>query len=236
MSRVSCRSSVEKAIAMFASRDAMGLPPKKVLRTSSELLDFGRDDFRRLRGQGQEREEIASSCRVRSESAFEASKGVFVLEQGDHHALCSRVLTLAEPGIAATRRRPDGVGMASEDSESLGLLALSETETGESKEHGGASAWIRIELPETGNFIFARSRRALRVQPEEHRRRPAEVREVRLRQGLLRPTRPRKLSDPRLRLPEVRPRRGPRRSGLVRLPDREGRVGRRMRLEDDVHV
>ena len=214
----------------------MGLRPKKVLRPSSEVLDFVRDDFRRLRRQGQKSEEIASSCRVRSESAFEASKGVFVLEQGDHHALRRRMLTLAEPGIVATRRRPDGVGMASQDSESLGLLALSETESSESKEHGGASAQIRIELPQTGNFIFARSRRALRVQPEEHRRRPAEVREVRLRQGLLRPTRPRKLSDPRLRMPEVRPRRGPRRSGLVCLPDREGRVGRRMRLEDDVHV
>src|SRR5947208_1742809 len=80
MSRVSCRSSTEKAIATFAPRDAMGLPPKKVLRTLSEVLDFVRDDFRRLRRQGQESEEIASSCRVRSESAFEASKGVFVLQ------------------------------------------------------------------------------------------------------------------------------------------------------------
>src|SRR6266566_5630336 len=189
MSRVSCRSSVEKAIAMFAPRDAMGLPPKKVLRTSSEVLDSVRDDFRRLRRQGQESEEIASSCRVRSESAFEASKGVFVLEQGDYHALRRRMLTLAEPGIAATRRCPDCFGMASEDSESLGLLALSETESSKSKEHGERSARIRIELPETGNFISARRRRAFRVQPEEHRRRPAEVREVRLRQGLLRPTR-----------------------------------------------
>src|SRR2546430_10271771 len=225
MSRVSCRSSVEKAIAMFAPRDAMGLPPKKVLRTSSEVLDSVRDDFRRLRRQGQESEEIASSCRVRSESAVEAPKGVFVLEQGDHHALRRRMLTLAEPRVAATGRLPDRVGVASEDSESLGLLALPETEPGESKEHGRGSARIRIELPQTGNFISARSRRAFRVQPEEHRRRPAEVREVRLRQGLLRPTRPRKLSDPRLRLSELRPRRGPRRSGLVCLPDPAGPFG-----------
>src|SRR5206468_10762188 len=137
MSRVSCRSRTEKAIATFAPRDAMGLPPEKVLRTLSEVLDFVRDDFRRLRRQGQESEEIASSCRVRSESAFEASKGVFVLEQGDHHALRRRMLTLAEPHVAATRRRPNRVGMASEDSESLGLLALSDTESSKSKEHGG---------------------------------------------------------------------------------------------------
>src|SRR5207237_3828923 len=162
MSRVSCRSSVKKAMATFAPGDAMGLPPKKVLSTSSEVLDFVRDDFRRLHRQGQESEEIASSCRVRSESAFEASKGVFVLEQGDHHALRRRMLTLAEPGIAATRRRPNRVGMASEDSESLGLLALSETESSESKEHGERSARIRIELPETVNFISTRRRRSLR--------------------------------------------------------------------------
>src|SRR5437879_4099816 len=236
MSRVSCRSSTEKAIATFAPRDAMGLPPKKVLRTSSEVLDSVRDYFRRLRRQGKESEEIASSCRVRSESAFEASKGVFVLEQGDHHALRRRMLTLAEPRVPASGRGPDRRSVPPEDSESLGLLALPETEPGESKEHGRGSARIRIELAGTGNFMFARSRRPLRVQPEEHLRRPAEVREVRLRQGLLRPTRPRKLSDPRLRMPEVRPRRGPRRSGLVCLPDREGRVGRRMRVEDDVHV
>src|SRR2546430_10281201 len=122
MSRVSCRSSTEKAIATFAPRDAIGLPPKKVLRTSSEVLDFVRHDFRRLRREGQENEEIASSCRVRSESAFEASKGVFVLEQGDHHALRRRMLTLGEPRVAASGRGPDRVGMASEDSESLGLL------------------------------------------------------------------------------------------------------------------
>src|SRR3989440_11724687 len=100
MSRVSCRSSAEKAMATFAPRDAMGLPPKKVLRASSEVLDFVRDDFRRLRRQGEESEEIASSCRVRSESAFEASKGVFVLEQGDHHALRRRNVDLGR----ATRR------------------------------------------------------------------------------------------------------------------------------------
>src|SRR5437879_6987655 len=135
MSRVSCRSNSETAIACFAPRYAMCLRPKKVLRPSSEVLDFVRDDFRRLRRQGQKSEEIASSCRVRSESAFEASKGVFVLEQGDHHALRRRMMALAEPGIAATRRPPDGVGMASEDSESLGLLALSETAPSESKEH-----------------------------------------------------------------------------------------------------
>src|SRR5947208_15340776 len=103
MSRVSCRSSTEKAIATFAPRDAMGLPLKKVPRTSSEVLDFVRDDFRRLRRQGQESEEIASSCRVRSEPAFEASKGVFVREQGDHHPLCRRLFTLAKPGITAPR-------------------------------------------------------------------------------------------------------------------------------------
>src|SRR3989440_12499751 len=203
MSRVSCRSSVEKAMATFAPQDAMGLPPKKVLRPSSEVLDSVRHDFRRLRREGQKSEEIASSCRVRSESAFEASKGVFVLEQGDHHALRRRMLTLGEPRVAASGRGPDRRSVPPEDSESLGLLAFPETEPGESKELGGASARIRIELPDTGNFISARSRRALRVQPEEYRRRPAEVREVRLRQGLLRPTRPRKLSDPRLRLPEV---------------------------------
>src|SRR5438552_1423995 len=140
MSRVSCRSSTEKAIATFAPRDAMGLPPKKVLRTSSEVLDFVRDDFRRLRRQGQESEEIASSCRIRTESAFEASKGVFVLEQGDHHALRRRMLTLAEPHVAATPRRPARVGMASEDSESLGLLALPEAAPAESKEPGGGRA------------------------------------------------------------------------------------------------
>src|SRR5436309_12630800 len=114
----------------------MGLPPKQVLRTLSEVLDSVRDDFRRLRRQGQESEEIASSCRVRSESAFEASKGVFVLEQGDHHALRRRMLTLAEPRVAATRRRPDRIGMASEDSQALGFLALPETAPGESKENG----------------------------------------------------------------------------------------------------
>src|SRR2546430_15885698 len=115
MSRVSCRSSVEKAIAMFAPRDAMGLPPKKVLRTSSELLDSVRDDFRRLRRQGQESEEIASSCRVRSGSAFEASNGVFVLEQGDHHALRRPMLNLAGPRDAAKPRTPARVGLASKD-------------------------------------------------------------------------------------------------------------------------
>ncbi len=94
----------------------MGLRPKKVLCTSSEVLDFVRDDLRRLRRQGQESEEIASSSWVRSESAFEASKGVFVLEQSDYHALRRRMLPLAEPRVAATRRRPDGVGVASEDS------------------------------------------------------------------------------------------------------------------------
>src|SRR5207244_12668561 len=129
MSRVSCRSSAEKAIAMFAPRDAMGLRPKKVLRPSSEVLDFVRDDFRRLRRQGQESEEIASSCRVRSESAFEASKGVFVLEQGDYHALRRRLLTLAAPGIAATRPCPDCFGMATKESASLGLRPLSETDS-----------------------------------------------------------------------------------------------------------
>src|SRR5437773_9897374 len=108
MSRVSCRSSTEKAIATFAPRDAMGLPPKKVLRTLSEVLDFVRDDFRRLRRQGQESEEIASSCRVRSESAFEASKGVFGLEQGDYHALRRRMLTLAEPRSEERRVGKEG--------------------------------------------------------------------------------------------------------------------------------
>src|SRR5204862_2525882 len=122
--------------------------------------------------------------------AFRGSQGVFARQKCDYPALPRRVVNLARAGIAATRRCPDCFGMVSEDSESLGLLALSETESCKSKEHGGASARIRIELAQTGNFIFARSRRALRVQPEEHRGRPAEVREVRLRQGLLRPTRP----------------------------------------------
>src|SRR3989440_7896958 len=143
MSRVSCRSSAEKAMATFAPRDAMGLPPKKVLRASSEVLDPVRDDFRRLRRQGQESEEIASSCRVRSESAFESSKGVFVLEQGDHHALRRRMLPLAEPSVAASGRGPDRRSVPPEDSQSFGLLALPKAEPGESKEHGGASAWIR---------------------------------------------------------------------------------------------
>src|SRR5436853_2166648 len=113
MSRVSCRSSVKKAMATFAPRDAMGVPPKKVLRTSSEVLDSVRDDFRRLRRQGQESEEIASSCRIRTESAFEASKGVFVLEQGDHHTLRRWLLILAEPHVAATLRRPNCVVIVS---------------------------------------------------------------------------------------------------------------------------
>src|SRR5438552_12163674 len=98
MSRVSCRSSTEKVIATFAPRDAMGLPPKRVLRTLSEVLAFVRDDFRRLRRQGQESEEIASSCRGRSESAFVASKGVFVREQGGYHALRRRLWSLRGPG------------------------------------------------------------------------------------------------------------------------------------------
>src|SRR5438270_13473838 len=101
MSRVSCRSSTEKVIATFAPRHAIGLPPKKVLRTSSEVLDSVRDDFRRLRRQGQESEEIASSWRDRSESAFEASKVVFVLEQGDHYAPRRRLLTLHVQCVAA---------------------------------------------------------------------------------------------------------------------------------------
>src|SRR2546425_11105718 len=70
------------------------------------------------------------------------------------------------------------------------------------------------DLPETGKFMFARRRGAHNVQPEEHRSGAPEVREVRLRQGLLRPALPRKLSDPRLRLSEVRPRRGPGRARL----------------------
>src|SRR5205809_6328038 len=101
MSRVSCRSSTEKAIATFAPRDAMGLPPKKVLRTLSEVLDFVRDDFRRVRRQGQESEEIASSCRVRAESAFEGPKVVFVLDQGDYHAVRRRMFTMAVRAIEA---------------------------------------------------------------------------------------------------------------------------------------
>src|SRR2546430_16692430 len=104
MSRVSCRSSAEKAIATFAPRDAMGLPPKKVLRPSSEVLDFVRHDFRRLLREGQKSEEIASSCRVRSEPAFEASMGVFVLEQGDHIGLTRRQLTCGLPTVAASVR------------------------------------------------------------------------------------------------------------------------------------
>src|SRR5207245_9031866 len=51
---------------------------------------------------------------------------------------------------------------------------------------------IQVPNPETGNFMPARRRGADNVQPEEHRLGAPEVREVRLRQGLLRPALPRK--------------------------------------------
>src|SRR2546421_13083141 len=203
MSRVSCRSSAEKAIATFAPgtrwashRKRFSVPHPRSWTsygtTSGGCVVRGRRAKKSPPRAGSDR---SRPSRRRRESSS-SNRAITT------HSVAG-MLTLAEPRVAATRRRPDRVGMASEDSESLGLLAFPETEPGESKEHGGASARIRIELPDTGNFIFARSRRARRVQPEEYRRRPAEVREVRLRQGLLRPTRPRKLSDPRLRLPEV---------------------------------
>src|SRR3989475_8855125 len=181
----------------------MGDRPKKGSRCLHQVLNFVGDDFRGLRCQGEEGKKIAAPSRIRPESAFEASKGVFVFEQRDYDALVRGMLPLAEPGVSTARCRFDCRGVASEDSESLDLLALPESKPSESEEHGGASAPTRKELAGTGNFISARGRRARRVQPEGHRGRPAEVREVRLRQGLLRPTRPRKLSDPRLRLPEV---------------------------------
>src|SRR5205807_5584625 len=134
------------------------------------------------------------------------------------------------------RRGPDGGRVASEDPKPLAFLSFLESEASESQKHTGATLFAPIEFAETGNFISARSRRPERVQPEEHRGRAPKMREVRLRQGVLRPALPRQLSDPRLRLSEVRPRRGPGCPGLVRLSDREGRHRRRVSLREDVDV
>ena len=58
MSRVSCRSRVENAIAKVRSPRRDGSPTEKGSRPSPEFVDFVRDDFRRLGGQGEEGEEI----------------------------------------------------------------------------------------------------------------------------------------------------------------------------------
>src|SRR5712691_1678333 len=121
---------------MLAPWDAMGSRTKKVRCASRKILDFIRDDFRGLRRQGQESEEIPAPRRVRSESSFEAAKGVFVLEQCDHDTFRRRMLALADPSVPASRCGPDCRGVTSEDSESIDLLAVPETEPGKSKEHG----------------------------------------------------------------------------------------------------
>src|SRR5467141_464496 len=101
MSRVSCRSSAKNAIAIFRSPRSDGASAEKGSLQSPEFENFERDDFRRLRRQGEEGEEIAAARRVRSESAFQAPEGVFVVGQSDHDALRRGMLALAEPCIPA---------------------------------------------------------------------------------------------------------------------------------------
>src|SRR5712692_407758 len=151
---------------------------------SYDFVNLVWDHFRRLRRQRQEGEEVPTAGRIRPEPALETSKRLFVLEQRDDDALGRRMLPLSEPSADASGSGPDCCGMTLKDSQPVSFLPVLETEAREPEEHGRASARIPIEFAGTGNFIFARSRRARRVRPEEHRRGAGEVREVRVRQGL----------------------------------------------------
>ena len=85
------------------------------------------------------------------------------------------MLALSEPGVQTSRGRSDRGRVRLEDPQTVSFLPVLETEAGKPEEHDEASARIPIELAGTGNFISARRRRAIRVQPEEHRRGTAEM-------------------------------------------------------------
>src|SRR6058998_2865861 len=97
--------------------------------------DFVLRHVGRLRGQGEERKEIATAQRIGTELAFEASQRVLVLEQCDDDAFRRRMLTLRDPRLPATRSSPDRRRMPSEDVESFDLFAFLEPKSGEPEEH-----------------------------------------------------------------------------------------------------
>src|SRR3989454_12341305 len=119
------------------------------------------------------------------------------------------MLAWSEPCVATATGRRNRRDVSSEDREPFRSPALFEPEPREPKEHGSATARVRKALAGPASLSPPAGVARRNVQPEEHRVRTAEVREVRLRQSLLRPTRPWQLSDPRLRVSQVRPRRGP---------------------------
>jgi hypothetical protein len=132
--------------------------------------DLVRDHLRRLCCQREESEEVPAAGRIRSEATLKASEGFLVLEQRNDDAFGRRMLPLSEPGAEASRGPSDRSRVPLKDPQSFSFLPVLETEAREAEEHGEARARVRIELAGTGNFIFARSRRTRRVQPEEHRR------------------------------------------------------------------
>src|SRR6266545_6439813 len=102
----------------------MACRPKKL--PGSRLPDFVLRDFRRLRRQREEREEVAASDRIRAEAALQVAEGTLVVEEGDDDAFRRGMLTLPQPRVPAARRRPDRRRMPPEDLDSLRLLALAE--------------------------------------------------------------------------------------------------------------
>ncbi len=132
----------------------MARRPKKL--PESRLPDLVLRDFRRLRRQREEREEVAASNRIRPEAALQVAEGTLVVEQGNDDAFRRGMLTLPQPRVPAARRRPDRRRMPPEDLDSLRLLALAEPEAGEPQEHGRSSRLGPKELVGTGKFMVAR--------------------------------------------------------------------------------
>src|SRR2546422_7769189 len=93
--------------------------------------DFVLHDLGRLRRQGQEGEEVATSHRIGTKPSLEAPQRVLVLKQCDDDAFRRGMLALREPGVSAARCRLDCPRMSSQDVESFGLLAFPEPEARE---------------------------------------------------------------------------------------------------------
>lgn len=121
--------------------------PKKVLGNGSvRCADLVTDDFRRLDRKRKERKEISAAARIGTEASFEAPQGVLGLEQRDHDTFRRGMLTPADPGVHAAGCGLDRLRMFRQDSEALALLPILESEAGEPKEHGRASALVGIDL------------------------------------------------------------------------------------------
>src|SRR5207249_7660575 len=102
--------------------------------------DFVLHDLGRLRRQGQEGEEVATSERIGTKPSLETPQRVLVLKQGDDDAFRRGMLALREPGVSAAGCRLDCRRVSPQDVESFGLLALLEPEAREPKEPVGPTA------------------------------------------------------------------------------------------------